>query len=79
MSFENFAVCCGPDLYVLLATNPAPTGRADLGDYVEISPLQVSGGDQEYKISAGADLSQINSVVIYCKPFQVIISTARLN
>jgi hypothetical protein len=78
LSFENFAVCCGPDLRVLLAGNPAPTGHADLDDYVEISPLQTTDGDQEYAIPAGTDVSQINSVVIYCKPFQVIISTATL-
>jgi hypothetical protein len=79
LSFENFVVCCGPDLRVLLASNPAPTGHNDLGDYLEIGPLQAPAGDQEYKIPAGADLSQINSVVIYCVPFQVIISTATLN
>jgi hypothetical protein len=79
LSFENFAVCCGPDLYVFLASNPAPTSHADLGNYVEVSSLQSPTGDQEYEIPAGTDLSQINSVVIYCKPFQVIISTATLD
>lgn len=76
LSFKDFAVCCGPDLYVFLADNPAPTGHADLGNYVELSSLQASSGDQDYEISADADLSQFKSVVIYCKPFQVIISTA---
>ncbi len=79
LSFEDFAICCGPDLYVFLAANPAPTSQADLGDYMEISPLQAPDGNQEYAIPADADLSQINSVVIYCKQFQVIISTATLN
>jgi hypothetical protein len=78
LSFEDFAVCCGPDLYVFLAGNPAPTSQADLGDYLELSSLKASTGNQEYEIPAGTDLSQINSIVIYCKPFQVIISTATL-
>lgn len=78
LSFENFAVCCGPDLYVFLAANPAPTSKADLGDYLELSSLKASSGNQAYEIPAGTDLSQFNSIVIYCKPFQVIISTATL-
>ena len=78
LSFDNFAVCCGPDLYVFLASNPSPAGHADLGDYLELSPLQASTGDQTYEISADTDLSKINSIVIYCKPFEVIISTATL-
>jgi hypothetical protein len=45
---------------------------------VEISSLQSPTGDQAYEIPADTDLSQLNSVVIYCKPFQVIISTATL-
>jgi hypothetical protein len=76
LSLENFAVRCGPDLYVFSASNPSPTSHADLGDYLELSSLKSSTGNQEYEISADTDLSQINSVVIYCKPFQVIISTA---
>ena len=78
LTFENFSVCCGPDLHVFLASNPSPAGHADLGDYLELSPLQASSGDQTYEISGTADLAEINSVVIYCKPFQVIISTATL-
>ena len=79
LSFENFAVCCSPDLYVFLASNPSPAGHADLGDYLELSSLKASTGDQDYEIPADTDLSQIKSVVIYCKPFQVIISTATLS
>ena len=79
LSFENFAVCCGPDLYVFLASNPSPAGHADLGDYLELSSLKASTGDQDYEIPADTDLSQIKSVVIYCKPCQVIISTATLS
>ncbi len=78
LTFEDFEVCCGPELYVFLANNPAPTGHEDLGDYLELSSLQASSGNQEYEIPAGTDLSETGSVVIYCKPFQVIISTASL-
>lgn len=78
LTFEEFEVCCGPELYVFLASNPAPTGHADLGDYLELSSLQASRGHQEYEIPAGTDLSDTKSVVIYCKPFEVIISTATL-
>jgi hypothetical protein len=43
-----------------------------------IIAAQALDGDQEYTVPAGTDLSQINSVVNYCVPFQVIISTAAL-
>jgi hypothetical protein len=79
LSFRGFSVCCGPDLYVYLANNPSPASHADLGDYVEIDSLIAITGDQDYQISSDIDLSLINSVVIYCKPFEVIISTATLN
>jgi hypothetical protein len=78
LTFENFSVCCGPDLHVFLASNPSPTSHADLGDYLELGSLEASSGDQTYEISATTDLTEINSIVIYCKPFQVIISTATL-
>lgn len=78
LRFENFTVTNGPDLHVLLATNPAPTGRADLGDHLDLGMLKGNIGNQNYDIPAGVDLSQYQSVVIYCMPFHVVFSTATL-
>lgn len=78
LRLEDFTVTNGPDLHVLLASNPSPTGRADLGDYVDLGSLKGNIGNQNYEIPADTDLSQFKSVVIYCKPFHVVFSTAAL-
>jgi flagellar basal body-associated protein FliL len=78
LRLEDFTVTNGPDLHVLLASSPSPTGRADLGDYVDLGSLKGNIGNQNYEIPAGTDLSQFKSVVIYCKPFHVVFSTAAL-
>ena len=78
LRLEEFSVTNGPDLRVLLASHPAPTGRAELGDYLELGPLKGNMGNQNYEIPADTDLSQFRSIVIYCKPFHVVFSTAML-
>jgi hypothetical protein len=78
LRLEEFSVTNGPDLRVLLASHPAPTDRAELGDYLELGSLKGNMGNQNYEIPASAELSQFKSVVIYCKPFHVVFSTATL-
>ncbi|MDX1520368.1 MAG: DM13 domain-containing protein [Anaerolineae bacterium] len=78
LRFEDFMVTNGPDLHVLLATNPSPTGRADLGDYIDLGSLKGNLGNQNYEIPSDVDLSQYNSVVIYCMPFHVLFSAATI-
>jgi hypothetical protein len=78
LRLEEFSVTNGPDLHVLLAGHPAPTGRDDLGDYLDLGSLKGNIGNQNYEIPADADLSQFKSIVIYCKPFHVVFSTATL-
>lgn len=79
LRFENFDVTNGPDLRVLLSTNPNPTSRDDIGDYVDLGSLKGNQGNQNYDIPADLDLSQYQSVVIYCMPFHVVFSVASLN
>lgn len=73
LRFEDFMATNGPDLHVLLATNPAPGSRAELGDYIDLGSLKGNVGNQNYEIPAGTDLSQYNSIVIYCMPFHVVL------
>ncbi|MDK1029360.1 MAG: DM13 domain-containing protein [Anaerolineae bacterium] len=79
LRFENFSVCCGPDLYVFLATKSSVGATSEFGNYVELSSLQSITGDQAYEIPQNTDMAEIKSVVIYCKPFKVIIASATLN
>ncbi len=78
LSFREFTVCCGPELYVYFSSNPNPTSKADLGTTVNLSPLLATEGDQDYVVPASVDLGQVNSLVIWCRPFEVIISSASL-
>ena len=75
LRFENFEVTNGPDLRVLLTSS---TDSVDDG-YVELGKLKGNKGDQNYSIPADVNLDDFGAVVIYCKPFHVIFSTASLN
>ncbi len=80
LRFEDFRVTNGPDQRVLLTSHPEPTSRADLdaAGYVELGRLKGNVGDQNYAIPNEVDLVDQRSVVIYCRPFHVVFSVARL-
>ena len=80
LRFEEFRVTNGPDLHVLLSKNPNPTDRSDLGDdYIDLGSLKGNVGNQNYEIPTDVDLSEYQSVVIYCMPFHVLFASATLN
>ena len=81
LRIEEFRVTNGPDLHVILASNPDPSGRGELheGDYIDLGKLKGNVGNQNYPLPADADAFVFNSVVIYCSPFHVIFSVASLN
>ena len=55
-----------------------PADRDELGDYIDLGSLKGNIGNQNYEIPAGTDLSQYQSIVIYCQPFHVVFATATL-
>jgi len=75
---ENFSVTNGPDLRVYLVNSASPN-KDQVKQGLELAPLKGNVGNQNYTVPAGVDPSGYNSVVIYCKPFSVIFSTANLN
>jgi Electron transfer DM13 len=80
LRFSNFKVSEGPDLYVHLSGNAKPSTGAEVmgnGD-LDLGKLQKAAGDQEYVLPAGFDVAKFKSVVIYCKQFSVVFSTAPL-
>ncbi len=80
LRLEDFDVTNGPDLHVLLTKNPNPTNQTEVGeDYIDLGELKGNVGDQNYDIPADIDLSQYQSVVIYCMPFHVVFATATLS
>ena len=80
LRLEDFQVTNGPDLRVILSPNRDPQGPGDVTapGYVELGKLKGNIGNQNYSIDAGVDVSTLNSVVIYCKPFRVIFAVAGL-
>jgi hypothetical protein len=79
LRFEDFSVTNGPDLHVILTKHPSPSGRDDIGDdYLDLGKLKGNMGNPNYEIPPGVDLSEYQSVVIYCVPFHVVFATATL-
>ena len=73
LRFENFKASNGPDLYVYLATDETAS------DYVNLGKLKGNIGNQNYLIPPGADLSNQDTVLIWCKQFSVLFGSAKLS
>ncbi len=80
LRLENLDVTNGPALHVVLSPHEDPTRSEEvkLEGYADLGDLKGNRGNQNYPIPADVDLSAINSVVIYCKPFAVVFSVASL-
>ncbi len=80
LRFEDFRVTNGPDLRVLLSQHAGPTTSSVLSaaGYVELGKLKGNIGNQNYPIPDGLAIEDQLSVVIYCRPFHVVFSVARL-
>jgi electron transfer DM13 len=77
---DDFRVTNGPDLYVYLSANPAPRSSSELhamGAF-EVAQLKGNLGGQNYALPDDLDVSSFRSVVIYCKRFTTVFSTAEL-
>ena len=75
---EDLDVLNGPDLRVLLSKSSDVEKSGHLGDYVELGKLKGNKGNQNYIVPADVDVSEYNSVVIYCDPFKVVFNSANL-
>lgn len=80
LRLENLDVTNGPDLHVFLVRHPGPATSSDVtkGNYVDLGALKGNIGNQNYALAAGTDLTGIASVVVWCKAFGVLFSTAPL-
>ncbi len=80
LRFEDFRVTNGPQLHVLLSAHPDPADSTELKEagYLDLGRLKGNIGNQNYTLPTGHDPSQYNSVIIYCKPFQVVFAVAPL-
>jgi len=78
LRFEDFEVTNGPDLRVYLVETENPT-KDQVKEGLELAKLKGNKGSQNYELPVGVDPTSYKSVVIYCKPFSVIFSTAGLS
>jgi Electron transfer DM13 len=80
LRLENLNVTNGPALHVYLSEHASPMNGNDIetSGFVDLGNLKGNMGNQNYEIPAGTDLSNIKSVVIYCKTFSVVFSVASL-
>ncbi len=76
----DFEVGPGPAYHVYLVPAAKVRQEADVKDtmYVDLGRLRAFKGSQRYAISAGVDLKNYPSVVIWCERFGVLISPADL-
>ena len=71
---EDFAVRNGPDLYVVLS--PDKDGYTD--DSIEVGRLKATDGNFNMRVPDGADVSEVRSVLIWCKQFSHLFAVAPL-
>jgi hypothetical protein len=81
LRFEDFETDNGPDLFVYL-TRADAAADADAfgvdGDFVDLGRLKGNVGEQNYEIPIDVDLSQFDTVVVWCKRFSVAFTAADL-
>lgn len=79
LRFEDMRVTNGPDLRVLLVEHPDPQGRDDIKEgFLDLGALKGNVGNQNYAVPSGTEVSRFSSVVIYCRAFHVLFSSAPL-
>lgn len=78
--FEDFRTTNGPALVVYLAKHTSPTEASHVkdGGYISLGKLKGNVGSQNYMIPEGTDITEFNSVVIWCELFGVLFSPAAL-
>ena len=80
LRLEDFKVTNGPALHVILSPHQDPKSQHEVRvpGYVDLGNLKGNIGNQNYPIPEEIDITTMNSVVIYCKPFHVVFSVAPL-
>ena len=76
----NFNVRNAPDLRIWLseAANPRNGRAVEAADYVDLGALRSNTGEQIYRIPAGVDISEVESIVIWCRAFSIFFGSATL-
>ena len=70
--FEDFETINGPDLRIYLSADLAAE------DFVELGKIKATKGNVNYNIPIGTDTEKYKHVLVWCKPFGVLFSSATL-
>jgi hypothetical protein len=75
LRFENVDIAGAPDMYVYLSdrTDGQP------GTFVDLGKLKATNGSFNYSIPAGANISSVRAVVVWCRQFSVTVTYAVLS
>ena len=74
----DFQTDRGPDLKVILHRAKTVNLKLEEGDYISLGALQEFSGNQRYAIPDDIDLSEYNSVAIWCEQFNATFGYAPL-
>ena len=81
LRFEEFETDNGPDLFVYLTRADAVADAGAFGvdgDFVNLGRLKGNVGEQNYEIPVDVDLSEFDTVVVWCDRFSVAFTAADL-
>ena len=63
----------------MVAANAADSDFDFLGaDQIVLGPLRTAPGDQDYQIPAGVDVAEFPTVIIWSRPFGLLVAKASL-
>ncbi len=81
VQLSDFQVTNGPDLEVWLSAHADPASSSDVSDntWVALGQLKGNVGDQAYTLPTDIDVTDFQSVVIWCEQFGVLFSPAALS
>lgn len=77
LRLEEFSVTNGPDLFVILSTDPGGS-RGSASDGLDLGGLRATDGNINYQIPVGTDVTSYKSAIIYCRQFNVVFAIATL-
>ena len=69
-----------PDLQIAMVAANAADGDFDFlgADQIVLGPIKPGSGDQDYQISEGVDVAEFPTVIIWSRPFGLIVAKAEL-
>lgn len=78
---DDFSIDNGPDLNVYLVRGAEADGDPSLfdDDFIDLGDLKGNVGSQNYEVPAGTDLTEYDTLVIWCVRFGVAFNAAALD